>query len=158
MARTVLDMAQCANCGTQIPNGANVCPNCGAAAPQGQPNTAQQTIDKAINTADYTSQFSPADIAENKGISILAYFGILLLIPLLAKPNSAYAKFHCNQGLLLLIFNVAVGIVSAIPVLGWIVGGIAGILSFVFFIMGIINAAGGKAKELPLFGKFRLLK
>ena len=33
-------------------------------------------------------------------MAILAYFGILVLIPILAAKDSKFARFHANQGLL----------------------------------------------------------
>lgn len=95
-------------------------------------------------------------------MAVLAYIGILFLIPLLAAPNSKYARFHANQGLVLFIVDIAVGIVSTIllfiPIVGAIIGGLLGLAIFIFLIMGIVNAASGKAKELPLIGKIRILK
>ena len=41
----------------------------------------------------------PNDVQSNKVMAILAYFGILFLIPLLAAKESAYARYHTNQGL-----------------------------------------------------------
>ena len=35
---------------------------------------------------------------------------------------------------------------------------LVGIVSFIFIVIGIINAAQGKAKELPLIGNFRFIK
>ena len=85
-------------------------------------------------------------------MAVLAYLGILVLIPLLVEPakNSPFVRFHANQGLILLI----VGLLSAIPVLGCVVG----VFCLVLTIMGIINAVNGRMKELPLIGRFRLLK
>ena len=40
----------------------------------------------------------PNDVQSNKVMAILAYFGILFLIPLLAAKESAYARYHTNQG------------------------------------------------------------
>ncbi|MBP5194225.1 MAG: DUF4870 domain-containing protein, partial [Clostridia bacterium] len=91
--------------------------------------------------------------------------GILVLIPILAAKDSKFARFHSNQGLVLLICEVVVsivlGILSVIPyvgivfaILSWIVS----IVFFVFLILGIVNAVQGKAKELPIIGKFKILK
>lgn len=92
---------------------------------------------------------------KNIGMAVLCYFGILVLIPLLTDAkNEAFVKFHIKQGLVLLIAYVIIGAVSAIPFLGWIVGGIAWIVLLVLFIMGIINAAGGKEVPLPIIGQF----
>ena len=158
-------MAFCNKCGNQLPDGANNCPNCGSPVGRTQQN-AQNFVNNVMNTADSTAEFDPQDIANNKGMSVLAYIGILFLIPLLACPNSKFARFHTNQGLVLFLLGVAIGIVTAIigliPVIGWIFGGLisaaGSIFTLVLMIMGIVNAAQGQAKELPIIGKITLLK
>ncbi len=161
-------MAFCNKCGKEIPVGANNCPNCGAPAGNTQQNTqnAQNFVNNMMNTNDTTSQFDPQDINDNKGMSVLAYIGILFLIPLLACPNSRFARYHTNQGLVLFLLELAIGVVTGIfgiiPIAGLIIGGllsaVGGIFTLVLMIMGIINAAQGQAKELPLIGKITLLK
>lgn len=119
-----------------------------------------------MNTNDTTSQFDPQDINNNKGMSVLAYIGFLFLVPLLACPNSKFARYHTNQGLVLFLLEFALGVVTGIigiiPIAGLIIGGllsaVGGIFTLVLMIMGIINAAQGQAKELPLIGKITLLK
>lgn len=92
---------------------------------------------------------------KNIGMAVLCYFGILVLIPLLTESkNDPFVKFHIKQGLVLLITCVILGAVSAIPVIGWVVGGIGSLLVFILFIMGIVNAAGGQEKELPIIGSY----
>ena len=48
----------------------------------------------------------------------------------------------------------AVAIVTIFSVITWAVG----ILIIVLAIIGIINAVQGKAKELPIIGKIKILK
>ena len=161
-------MAFCNKCGNQLPDGANNCPNCGAPAGNTQQNTqnAQDFVNNMMNTNDTTSQFDPQDINNNKGMSVLAYIGFLFLVPLLACPNSKFACYHTNQGLVLFLLEFALGVVTGIlgiiPIAGLIIGGllsaVGGIFTLVLMIMGIINAAQGQAKELPLIGKITLLK
>ena len=122
------------------------------------------------NTPDTTSAYTQEDIQQNKGMAILAYFSILVLIPIFAAQNSPFARFHSNQGLVLVIAEVAYGIIYAILSaifyaiswrLGMVMGTILGLLYIVFgvlAIIGIINAANGKAKELPIVGKIKILK
>ncbi len=164
----VTTMAFCNKCGNQLPDGANNCPNCGAPAGNTQQNTqnAQDFVNNMMNTNDTTSQFEPQDINNNKGMSVLAYIGFLFLVPLLACPNSKFARYHTNQGLVLFLLEFALGVVTGIlgliPIAGLIIGGllsaVGGIFTLVLMIMGIINAAQGQAKELPLIGKITLLK
>ena len=101
-------------------------------------------------------------------MAILAYIGILVLIPIFAAKDSPYARYHANQGLVLLlaavIYSVAYFILSAILMLislylSIIVTllGLVSIAFLVFMILGIVNAATGQKKPLPLIGKITLL-
>ena len=101
-----------------------------------------------------TSLYTQEDIQENKVIAALSYFGLLVLIPLLVKKESPYCQFHAKQGLVLLISWVAIGIISVIPILGWLVGILGSLFLLVMFVIGIINAFSGNVKELPVIGQF----
>lgn len=98
------------------------------------------------------------DVQENKIYGILAYIGILFIVPLLAAPKSPFAKFHANQGCILFIASVALSLVAWIPILGWIVGFAGWVFLLVLAIMGIVNAANGEMKKLPLLGDFEIIK
>ena len=136
------------------------------AAPQQQPAPAPapaaapaedfgSKVSQLNNTPDTTSSFDVDDVKANKGMAVLAYFWILVLIPILARKDSPFARYHSNQGLILLICWVISGLLGRI----WgLLGTITGIICFILFIIGIVNAANGRAKELPRVGKFRLLK
>lgn len=159
--------------------------------PNGQPNQNNFTnqvndfgnkIAGLNNTADTTYEYHPQDIADNKAFAILSYFGLLVLIPIFAAPNSRYARYHANQGLLLLILEVAYGVVQALLgvmlrfIFPWnwsygyfggrgaVYGIITALLNLawiaivVLIVIGVINAATGKAKELPIIGKIKILK
>ncbi len=152
--------------------------------PQEQPQAASDFAEKVKNlnnTADETAAHDPADIQANKAMGILAYLGPLVFIPMFAVKGSRFARFHANQGLITLILNVGYGIVQFILTLllqvifpyrwtysyigrGAVYNVLSTVLSLVWIplavlaILGIINAANGKAKELPLVGKFKILK
>lgn len=96
---------------------------------------------------DKTYEYDTADIEQNKVMALLSY--IIFFIPLLACPNSPYAKFHANQSLVLTIANIVVGLLGNIPILGkftWILNSAITILT----VLGIVYSAQGKAKELPI--------
>jgi uncharacterized membrane protein len=121
-----------------------------------------------------------ADANANKVYGILAYIGILVLVSIFAAPKeSRYSRFHANQGLVLLIaevgLSIVISIISAVTVgiaaasynfaLAGIFGIIVGVLwlaysvfSIVLLILGIVNAAKGVQKPLPIIGKFTILK
>jgi len=97
------------------------------------------------------------DIEKNKAMAILAY--IIFLIPLLAAKESKFAMYHANQGLVLFLLALAVNVVGGIiPFLGWfVILPLGNLLVIVLAILGIVNAAKGEAKPLPLIGGIKLL-
>lgn len=96
----------------------------------------------------------------SKVFAIVGYIiPILFFVPLLTEAkNQPFAKFHVNQQLLLLIWYVIANVVVVIPILGWIASPIIWVIGVVLAIMGIINAAQGTMKPLPIIGKYTLLK
>lgn len=101
--------------------------------------------------------YDSEDIEKNKVISGLAY--IIFFLPLLVCPTSKFGRFHANQGLSLFIVSVAGTIIlSIIPIIGWILLPLFSIAILIFAIIGLVNGIGGKAKELPIIGKIKLIK
>jgi uncharacterized membrane protein len=119
------------------------------------------------------------DVEKFKGMAILAY--ICFLIPLLAAPQSKFARFHANQGLLSFLTLVIIVFVVSLLEVGNIV--VYHFLSepihilYLFFscgfhllelaaligwialtIAGIVHAANGEKKELPVVGHWTLIK
>lgn len=151
-------MAYCSRCGSKVENSAQFCPQCGAPVNQTAPASSGSDFNSIdAEGKDYTSTYSASDIAENKMLCILCYLGILLLIPLLVKQDSKYVRFHCNQGLLLLIFDIIISIVAVVPLIGWLVSVVGYVASLVFLVMGIVNTCNGRAKTLPIIGNIATL-
>jgi len=109
-------------------------------------------------TTEQTQEIDTKDINENKAMAVLAY--ILFFIPLLAAKESKFAMYHANQGLVLFLSAMAVNVVgSIIPVLGWFfILTLGNLAVIVLAVLGIINAAKGEEKPLPLIGGIKLLK
>lgn len=159
-------MSYCSKCGTQIEDGAKFCPSCGTpvAATAAEP---QNDIQSA--PAPTVSSGDAQDAEQNKAMGVLAYLGILVLIPIFAAKESPFAHYHANQGLTLciacILYGVAYSILSSIILaISWrlyflvSIIGLVGIGFAVLAVIGIINALNGKMKELPLIGKYKLLK
>ena len=51
------------------------------------------------------------DIEDNKFMSVLAYLGLFVLIPIFAAKDSDFARFHSNQGLVLLITGFIISLI-----------------------------------------------
>lgn len=116
------------------------------------------------NTADHTSEMDANDVQANKVMAILSYLGFLVLIPIFGAKDSRFARFHANQGLILwicgFVINIVFGLLGKIDLLATVFGLLRSLVSIIILILvvyGIVNAAGGKAKELPLIGGFKLL-
>jgi uncharacterized membrane protein len=106
---------------------------------------------------DVSDMFTQSDIEANKVFAALATIPILFWLPLVAAKESEFAKFYANQGLILLIFNVVLNVVSGIllliPILGALIGGIISLVQIAAFLFLLISALQGKARYLPFIGK-----
>lgn len=112
----------------------------------------------SYNSGGKSRRSEDDDIESNKGISYLSYFGPLFLIPYFARNDSEFARFHSNQGLLLLLANIAVNSCSALPIIGWIIRIIGTVFVLSGFISGLSNVSKGLKKPLPVIGSITILK
>ncbi len=122
-----------------------------------------------MDNYDETEFMDPSDIKKNKLMAILSYISFLCIIPVIAAPESKYARFHANQGLVLFIGEVAYRIMSSIlkstllsyiwflSYMNWVID-LLGFVFVVYSIVGIVNAANGTAKKLPIVGDITILK
>lgn len=116
------------------------------------------------NTPNTVVQADKADVEKNKVMAIVGYLiPILFFVPLLSDEGkkSPFAKFHANQQLNLLLFGVIGYTASAvlmIILIGFLLYFVVAVAGLVFLVMGIINAANGTMKELPIIGKFNIIK
>ena len=162
-------MAFCGKCGQQQEDGVKFCKACGAAIGAQQQQSSQFDINNLNNTKDETASYDQEDINKNKTMAGLAY--LLFFLPLIACPESKFAKFHANQGLVLLITGFVLSIAATIlrgilnlftlGFLWWftrLIPTAAGLITLVLFIVGLMNGLNGKAKELPIIGKIRIIK
>ena len=153
-------MAFCGKCGAQVPEGTKFCGVCGAEVTGG---SSYQAVPTGAPVTD------ERDANDNKAMGILAYLGPLVFIPMFAAKTSKFARFHTVQGFNLFLLDVAYGIVAGILsaiffAVFWTVGWLfSSLLSLVWIgvavlaIIGIVNAAQGKMKPLPIIGKLHIL-
>ncbi len=104
---------------------------------------------------DVSDQFDQAEIENSKALAIIAYlFPFLFFLPYVSNNQSQYARFTSNQALTLAILYIAGLILGVIPFLGGIIKTIICLACFVLAILGIVDAASGKVRKLPVVGKF----
>jgi len=154
-------MAYCAHCGSDIANDCNFCPYCGRSVAPGNPygnnnESAGSGWDRFKTHQDIG--FHPRDIAENRYMAALAYLSVLVLIPLFLRGQSPYVRYHCNQGLSLLIVSIAITVAGKIiPFVGGIISALGGIFVLICMVIGILNALNGKASPLPVVGNVNFI-
>ena len=91
---------------------------------------------------------------DSKIIGILSYIGPLWIVAyiLYNKSKSEYTTFNVRQGLGIFIFAIINWIISGLPFIGWLSFPI-GLIVLAFSIIGILNAAKGEQKDLPIIGE-----
>lgn len=132
-------MAYCEKCGTEIQDGVKFCSSCGE-------TTQTQAI---IN-----------DVEAHKILAVIAYIGVLVVIPLMTGKykDSPYLKFHTNQSLVLCIGYIVSMILFFIPFVGAVSGSVLTMAVIVLQVIGIIGAVKGEMKSLPLIDKIEIIK
>lgn len=108
----------------------------------------------------------------------IIFIGGVIIVPILVGKNSAFARFHANNGLILTILASALMILQSI---NWalfplkfnshfrlvhlapyyiftIIYAACAIAILVLAIFGIIHAAKGNKKELPFIGGIKIIK
>lgn len=144
---------------------------------------AKETIDKIMDTEDNTKDYDEKDIESNKGLAMISYLGPLCLVPYLVSKDSKFVQYHSKQGLNLFVIELIVSIVSyfivsviQIPKICTLWGDatyecgvitpwwitlpidLIEVIIFVVAVIGFVFAYQGKAKELPIINKIKIIK
>lgn len=102
-----------------------------------------------------------SDVEANKVMAIVGYIlPILFFVPMLSEKKSPFGMFHAKQQLNLLLAAIVVNVVGGIiPILGWfVILPLGSIAVFVIAIIGLVGAAKGEMKQLPIIGGFQIIK
>ncbi len=96
-------------------------------------------------------------VNDGKNIAIIAYLtiiGLIIAFVLNNEKRNDYATFHIRQSLGIFLTFFIGGIIRYIPFIGWILSIVILLLVVVLWIVGIINAANGNKKPVPLLGEY----
>ena len=85
-------------------------------------------------------------------VSYLALIGWIVAI-VLNNPKSELGSFHLRQSLGIHALFAVSGMVTIVPVLGWIAGVVGFLAGVVLWIIGLIGAIEGKMKPVPILGE-----
>jgi uncharacterized membrane protein len=94
---------------------------------------------------------------QDKIMLVLAYLGLLSLVPLLAVKDSEYVKWHARQGLALFILwfgaMAALWVLTMIPFLGilfFLTNILMNLGMIALVVIGIVKAFGPERWKIPL--------
>lgn len=176
-------MKQCPNCKLNAEDDRLFCEKCGtkleaAPTPQPQPEPPRQQFNYnaryqppqyqpvppvEVDEYDHTSEFDPAEIADNKLIAAVVYLlGVAgIVIALLAAKDSKYVMFHVKQELKFIIVSTLV--TMAIALLSWtfivpIVGAIIVLALMVCELICVYNVFTNQVREAPIIRSLNFLK
>ena len=110
------------------------------------------TIDHSKFSEDLAKRFDKETNDQARISSAIGY--LFFFVPIIMHPESKFARYHCNQGLILLIIEF-LGILglAEIPKIGGYLSLLCLLFCLVCFFRGIILALRGMAKRIPFFGK-----
>ena len=110
------------------------------------------TIDHSKLNEDVAERFDKETNDQARIASAIGY--LFFFVPIVMHPESKFARYHCNQGLILLILEF-LGIIglAEIPKVGGYLSFICLLFCLACLIRGVILALQGKAKRIPFFGK-----
>jgi len=103
-----------------------------------------------------TPESTPAPAKEDTTVALLAYItiiGFIIAIIMHGNKKTALGAYHLRQALGLFITGFVGGVALAIiPVVGWVLIPFFWLSIVILAVMGIVAAASGKQKPLPVMG------
>jgi len=121
----------------------------------GQKALASQSSLKLPKGTTMTELPAPPGLSDNAA-SGLAYVTIIpAIVFLVMEPynKNATIRFHCWQSIFLFVACFAIDIVlTFIPVIGWIILPIFGLLALILWIVCVVKAFGGERFSIPVIG------
>ena len=146
-----------------VPEGAPVLPTDNAQTTPAQPTVPVEPVTSVPQGDNTTSSDS-----NDKLFGIISYLGFLSLIVLyVIKPKSDFALFHAKQGANLFIIELIISIFGSVityvlrlahvPFAGTLVS-LASTAVWILSLIGLIYAAQGIKKELPVVSAIKIFK
>ena len=116
------------------------------------PVTTQTTTQNNSSSSQFT-------LTTSHILAVLAYFGILCLIPYFVEKKDPFVRYHTKQGLILFGLSLIATFANLLP-FGWFDFATAAAVSLVSMgvlvlsIIGIITVLKNEQRPLPLVGKW----
>ena len=129
-----------------------------------------------LRSREYTKKFHPSDVASCRIECMCACTGILFFLPLVSAPDSKYGRYWANQGVLILLTEIAalllgaliswiLGLLAMIPFIGIVFDILTVIVCIALFlaslilpIRSIVCVSQRRAVDVPVIGYLRFIK
>lgn len=105
---------------------------------------------QAASGSDDAMRRKAAESVRRQKMSVFSYLGPFWLIPFLTRRDDAFAKYHSEQGLGLIVFGLLTALFGR--AWGW-VATVGKIICTFDGCVGIINVLSGKRAPLPVIGE-----
>lgn len=89
---------------------------------------------------------------KNKAMAMLSCIPIVGLIMIFVEKNDLFVRYHAAQ---FAIFNVTF-LIGLVPVIGWMLTPIIGLLALIAFIMALVKINSGERFDVPLLSGWAL--
>ncbi|MGI6423631.1 MAG: DUF4870 domain-containing protein [Candidatus Dojkabacteria bacterium] len=89
---------------------------------------------------------------KNKALAMVSCIPLVGLIMLFVEKKDLFVRYHAAQ---FAFFNLIL-LVGIIPIIGWILSPILGIMSFIAFIIGLVKISGGNRFDIPVLSGWGL--
>jgi len=111
------------------------------------------------NPESVPSSVPPVVANEDRTVAIVSYLtfvGLIVAIVIHGNRKTALGAYHLRQSLGLTICAIVLWVVATvlafIPIIGWLIMLVAWLGLFVLWLMGLISAASGQLKPVPVLG------
>ena len=89
---------------------------------------------------------------DNLTMGVIACIPFVGLVLMFIEKKDLFVRYHATQ----FAFLNVVYVLWIIPILGWILGGIFGLLSLVLFVLGLLKTAKGERFDIPYLSEWAL--
>tara|TARA_R110002072_G_scaffold260722_14_gene419325 strand:- start:5062 stop:5418 length:357 start_codon:yes stop_codon:yes gene_type:complete len=86
-------------------------------------------------------------------IAYITFIGLIIAYVMNKDKKEAFANYHIRQSLGLALTGLAIGIISLIPILGWIIYIVGFVVLIYMWVLGLMNAINKKEQPVPFLGE-----
>lgn len=114
-----------------------------------------ERVSESTAAPESEQKTSPEPTEDNNMVmGILAYLGILVIIPFLVARDNPFVKYHIQQGLVLAVCWIGLMVLSSMIWMFYPIISLVQLGLLVLSIIGIVNVVQKKQVPLPLLGGF----